>query len=90
MRNATVRNPRQVVVYGRRTSIRLEPLLWDALREIAGRRGMALPELATEIAEHRTIGNLTAAIRVYIVDFYRTEVLGYLPASTGARSTSPS
>jgi predicted DNA-binding ribbon-helix-helix protein len=62
---------RNVVVAGHRTSVRLEPVMWDALRDIARRREVALNELVTEIDRHRGAPSLTAAIRVYIVDFYR-------------------
>ena len=64
----TIRN---VVVAGRRTSVRLEPVMWEALRDIARGRSMPLNDLVTEIDRHRGAPSLTAAIRVYIVDFYR-------------------
>jgi len=64
----TIRN---VVVAGHRTSVRLEPVMWDALRDIARGRNMPLNDLVTEIDRHRGAPSLTAAIRVYIVDFYR-------------------
>src|SRR5215469_15532351 len=67
---------RNVVVAGHRTSVRLEPLMWEALREIAGRRGIGLNALITEIAQAREASSLTAAIRVYIVDFYRSAAAG--------------
>lgn len=60
-----------VVVDGRRTSIRLEPVMWDALRDIAQRLNMTIHDLVTEIERERTGSSLTAAIRVYVVDFYR-------------------
>jgi predicted DNA-binding ribbon-helix-helix protein len=62
---------RNVVVAGHRTSVRLEPLIWEALRDVARRREMGLNDLVTEIDRHRGAPSLTAAIRVYIVDFYR-------------------
>ncbi|HWD57809.1 MAG TPA: ribbon-helix-helix domain-containing protein [Stellaceae bacterium] len=62
---------RNVVVAGHRTSVRLEPLMWDALREIAGARGVLLNDLVTEIDQGREALSLTAAIRVFIVEFYR-------------------
>jgi predicted DNA-binding ribbon-helix-helix protein len=62
---------RNIVVGGHRTSVRLEPLMWDSLREIARHRGMGLNDLVTEIDGQREALSLTAAIRVYIVDFYR-------------------
>lgn len=65
----TIRN---VVVAGHRTSVRLEPLMWDALREITRLRGVSLNDLITEIDRTRVASSLTAAIRVYIVGFYRS------------------
>lgn len=62
---------RNVVVAGRRTSVRLEPAMWEALHEIAHRIGVSIHEVVTEIDRHRTESTLTAAIRVYIVDYYR-------------------
>ena len=62
---------RNVVVGGHRTSVRLEPVMWDALQDIARARGLRLNDLVTEIGEQRRAASLTAAIRVYIVDFYR-------------------
>ena len=71
---------RNIVVGGRRTSVRLEPTMWEALREIARRRGMGLHALVTEIDRERTASSLTAAIRVYIVDFYRAAAAATGPA----------
>jgi predicted DNA-binding ribbon-helix-helix protein len=65
----TIRN---VVVAGHRTSVRLEPLMWEALRDIARRRGVGINDLVTDIDRRRETSSLTAAIRVYIVDFYRS------------------
>src|SRR5947209_18900394 len=63
---------RNVVVAGHRTSVRLEPAMWEALADIARHRRKTLRELVTEIERNRTASSLTAAIRVYIVDFYRS------------------
>jgi predicted DNA-binding ribbon-helix-helix protein len=69
----TIRN---IVVDGHRTSVRLEPVMWEALRDIAGFRGVHLNDLVTEIDRQRVVPNLTAAIRVYIVNYYRTAASG--------------
>ena len=61
-----------VVVGGHRTSVRLEPLMWEALREIARLRNLGLNELVTRIDRERDASSLTAAIGVYIVDYYRS------------------
>jgi predicted DNA-binding ribbon-helix-helix protein len=66
---------RNVVVAGRRTSVRLEPAMWEALHDIAHRLGATIHDVVTEIANERTASSLTAAIRVYIVDFYRAAAL---------------
>jgi predicted DNA-binding ribbon-helix-helix protein len=64
-----------VVVGGRRTSVRLEPVMWDALHDIARRLRVTMHDLVTDIDRERTASSLTAAIRVYIVDFYRDAAL---------------
>ncbi len=64
-----------IVVGNHRTSVRLEPVMWDALKDIAGRVGMTVHDLVTAIDRDRTASSLNAAIRVYIVDFYRAAAL---------------
>src|SRR6202035_3814447 len=44
---------RNVVVAGHRTSVRLEPVMWDALRDIARGRDMAVNDLGNEIDRQR-------------------------------------
>ena len=66
---------RNIVVAGHRTSVRLEPIMWDALHDIARRLQMTVHDLVTVIDSQRTASSLTAAIRVYIVDFYRAAAL---------------
>jgi predicted DNA-binding ribbon-helix-helix protein len=83
----TIRN---VVVAGHRTSVRLEPVMWESLRDIARGRDMALNDLVTEIAHGREAFSLTAAIRVYIVDFYRAAAAGVGdPVAVPPRQTPP-
>ena len=60
-----------IVVGNHRTSVRLEPVMWDALRDIAHRQRVTVHDLVTNIDRERTASSLTAAIRIYIVDFYR-------------------
>jgi len=60
-----------IVVGGHRTSVRLEPQMWDALQDISQRRRATVHDLVTDIDRSRTASSLTAAIRVYIVNFYR-------------------
>lgn len=69
-RSSTLVN-RNVTIRGRRTSLRLEPAMWDALHEIALREGRSVHELCTEVDLGRQESTLTAAIRVYILGYFR-------------------
>jgi predicted DNA-binding ribbon-helix-helix protein len=62
---------RSVAVAGHRTSISLEEPFWDALREIAGRRGLSVQALIGEIDAGREVQNLSSAIRVFVLETFR-------------------
>jgi len=68
--NSTLRSG-NVTVGGRRTSIRLEPAMWQALREISAREGKTMHALVTEIEQGRAQSSLTAAIRVFLLDYFK-------------------
>ncbi len=51
---------------GHRTSVSLEPEFWDALKQIAARRGQSLNQVIAAIDQERT-GNLSSAIRVFVL-----------------------
>ncbi len=76
---------RNVFVSGRRTSIRLEPPMWDALQEIAQRERRTVSDLATFVAQQRNHSTLTAAIRVFIMTYFRDAATstGHLKAGHG-------
>lgn len=76
---------RNVTVSGRRTSLRMEPYLWDSMREICERERMTLNELCSAIDVRRGAANLTASIRVFIVRYYRAAV-----AATALEDPGPS
>jgi predicted DNA-binding ribbon-helix-helix protein len=61
---------RNVTVGGHRTSIRLEPAMWEALHQICRREGKTLNELVTQIHRQRAESSLTAAIRVYLLRYF--------------------
>jgi predicted DNA-binding ribbon-helix-helix protein len=62
---------RNVTIDGRRTSLRLEPAMWDALEEICRREDMSQHELCAMIDQRRRASSLTAAIRVFIINYFR-------------------
>jgi predicted DNA-binding ribbon-helix-helix protein len=55
----------------RRTSLRLEPIMWDALADIARREGMSLHDVCAMVEERRQASSLTAAIRVFVLAYFR-------------------
>ena len=63
---------RSVVVAGHRTSISLEDAFWKSLREIARERGTPLSLLVETIDSTRGDANLSSAIRLFVLDHYRT------------------
>ena len=74
---------RNVTIGRRRTSLRLEPAMWDALEEICRREEMNQHELCERIDERRRASSLTAAIRVYIVNYFRAAATEEGHASIG-------
>jgi predicted DNA-binding ribbon-helix-helix protein len=64
---------RSVGVAGHKTSVSLEDAFWKALKEIASQRDIALSNLITEIDSKRQHGNLSSAIRLFVLGFYRDQ-----------------
>lgn len=63
---------RNITIAGHRTSVRLEPDMWTALKEISRRERANMHEVCTTVAQHKRVGSsLTAAIRVFIMAYFR-------------------
>lgn len=56
-----------VVVAGHRTSVRIEPAIWEALKGIARQQGVTLHELVSDIDRARPASSLSSAIRAFVV-----------------------
>jgi predicted DNA-binding ribbon-helix-helix protein len=63
---------RSIVIAGHKTSVSLEEAFWRSLKEIARERGTTLSELVASIDSNRRHGNLSSAIRLYVLDHYRS------------------
>ena len=63
---------RSIVIATHKTSVSLEDAFWSGLKEIAISRGMTLSELVASIDKGRQHGNLSSAIRLFVLDHYRT------------------
>jgi hypothetical protein len=50
--------------------IDLDPIIWEALQDVAAQQGRSVHDLVTEIARD----SLRLAIHVYIAEFYRSGI----------------
>ncbi len=62
---------RSIVITGHKTSVSLEDAFWISLKDIATSRDMTLSELVASIDADRRQGNLSSAIRLFVLDHYR-------------------
>jgi predicted DNA-binding ribbon-helix-helix protein len=68
---------RSIVIAGHKTSVSLEDAFWKGLKEIAGGRDMTLSDLVSTIDSDRRHGNLSSAIRLFVLDYYRAQIPGH-------------
>ena len=66
MSGGTGSTKRSVRIAGHATSISLEAAFWQALGEIAARRGVPVNTLLSKIDAERS-GNLSSAIRLFVL-----------------------
>lgn len=84
MKSAIVK--RSVVLEGHKTSVSLENEFWEGLREIAEGQNSNLSSLVRQIDRDRVKGNLSSAIRVYVLNHFHGIAIGKPSASsTGER-----
>ncbi|MDR6952213.1 putative DNA-binding ribbon-helix-helix protein [Ancylobacter sp. 3268] len=62
---------RSIVIAGHKTSVSLEDQFWDALKEIASEKRSTLSDIVASIDSGRNQGNLSSAIRLYVLAHYR-------------------
>jgi predicted DNA-binding ribbon-helix-helix protein len=65
---------RSTVIAGHKTSVSLEDAFWKGLKEIARGRGLTLSEMVTVIDSGRAQGNLSSALRLFVLDHYRAQI----------------
>jgi predicted DNA-binding ribbon-helix-helix protein len=77
---------RNVVAERGRTSMRLEPELWEALLEICGREGQDMSSLVRKVEQHGHAGGRTSAVRVFVLSYFRAAATeaGHHAAGHGA------
>jgi predicted DNA-binding ribbon-helix-helix protein len=62
---------RSIVIAGHKTSVSLEDAFWDALKELASKRDLTLSDVVAEIDATRAQGNLSSAIRLFVLENVR-------------------
>ncbi len=67
---------RSIVLAGHKTSVSMEDAFWQALKDIAASRRMTLSDLVCGIDTKREYGNLSSAIRLFVLDHYRARTSG--------------
>ena len=67
---------RSIVIAGHKTSVSLEGAFWTALKDIAASRQQSLTDLVGAIDAGRQQGNLSSAIRLFVLDHYQAGIRG--------------
>jgi predicted DNA-binding ribbon-helix-helix protein len=66
--------------------VSLEDAFWRALEEIASERDMTRAKLISAIDSKRQQDNLSSAIRLFVLDFYRKQIsVSERPSHRGRR-----
>lgn len=80
---------RSIVIAGHKTSVSLEDAFWRGLKEIANGREMTLSDFVASIDTDRRHGNLSSAIRLFVLDHYRQTGEERIPQSEPREIQSP-
>ena len=70
---ASTLQSKNVCIHKRRTSVRLEPEMWNALNEIALLEGCSIHDLCGAVHDMKEAGaSFTASLRVFMMEYYRS------------------
>ena len=69
MKSAIIK--RSIMIEGHKTSVSLEDAFWRGLKEIARDQQATLSNMVAEIDKAREHGNLSSAIRLFVLDRVR-------------------
>ena len=65
---------RSIVLAGHKTSVSLEDAFWEGLKDIAKAKRKTLSELVGGIDTNRKHGNLSSALRLFVLDHYKAAI----------------
>jgi len=75
---------RSVVIAGHKTSVSLEDAFWDGLKDIGRGHKMTLSDLVSDINTRRLDGNLSSAIRLFVLAHFRAQLAAAAPNRAAA------
>ena len=65
---------RSIVIAGHKTSICLEDQFWSGLKEIGRELKTTLADLVGDIDVRRPHANLSSAVRIFVLDHFRSQI----------------
>ena len=74
---------RSIVIAGHKTSVSLEDAFWSELKDIAEQKEQTLSAVVGDIDTRRHQGNLSSAIRLFVLDNARNRAMQQQPARSG-------
>ena len=83
---------RSFTIDGHRTSISLEAAFWEALKDVAKAQRMPVAQLVQSIDRGRGDGGLSSAVRIWLLDHFRSDARAAVersPAPPTDRPDSP-
>jgi predicted DNA-binding ribbon-helix-helix protein len=80
---------RSIVIAGHKTSVSLEDAFWKGLKDIAIVRNITLSDLVASIDSGRARGNLSSAIRLFVLEHYRGQTDRDADAGNGGDPQQP-
>jgi predicted DNA-binding ribbon-helix-helix protein len=78
---------RSIVLAGHKTSVSLEDAFWEGLKEIAKAKRKTLSDLVGSIDTDREHGNLSSALRLFVLSHYQQRTVSGLVVDNSVRAT---
>lgn len=66
---------RSIVIAGHKTSVSLEDAFWEELKKFAEQQRMTLSSVVNDIDTRRSGGNLSSAIRLFVLERVRARAM---------------
>ena len=77
---------RSIILAGHKTNVSLEDAFWEGLKDIAKAQRKTLSDLVGSIDTDRQYGNLSSALRLFVIGHYRKRAASSLVVDSFARA----